>query len=96
MIRLGSDFCGDYLLVKVDWDEKSQSWQETGRDILVQTDWDFPGTASTFGWIACNQCNQTDGTVDCDHHTVSEMIQDAIHYLDDHIGNIVEDPGYFS
>ena len=23
---------------------------DTGKSILVQTDWDFPGTASTFGW----------------------------------------------
>lgn len=23
---------------------------DDGRDVLVQTDWDFPGTARTFGW----------------------------------------------
>ena len=23
---------------------------EGGREILIQTDWDFPGVAATFGW----------------------------------------------
>ena len=34
---------------------------ETGQTVLVQTDWDFPGVASTFGWWVgfvqvCHHC----------------------------------------
>jgi len=67
---------------------------EDGRDVLVQTDWDFPGIASTFGWIPC-PCGRTDGTVDCAHKTASDMIAEARAFLDDHIGATTEDPGYF-
>ena len=38
-ITLESGDFGTYLIKSDD-----------GRDILVQTDWDFPGTAQTFGW----------------------------------------------
>lgn len=36
---------------------------EDGRDILVQSDWDYPGFASTFGWSVrnvqkCPQCGE--------------------------------------
>lgn len=67
------------------------------REILVQTDWDYPGIAATFGWIPCDECRKTDGTVDCAHHTTSEMIASAAEYLDDcaDYGKSVEDPGYF-
>jgi hypothetical protein len=67
---------------------------EDGRDILIQTDFDFPGIASTFGWSPC-ECGATDGTVDCGHKTTSQMIAEAQAHLDDNIGQSVEDPGYF-
>lgn len=65
-----------------------------GRSILIQTDYDFPGVASSFGWSAC-RCGETDGTVDCPHRTASEMIAAAREFLDDKIGESVDDPGYF-
>ena len=74
---------GTYLLVA-----------EDGRDILIQTDFDFPGIASTFGWTPC-ECGSTDGTVDCTHRKASDMIADAQAFLDDHIGDEADDPGYF-
>jgi len=74
---------GTYLLVA-----------EDGRDILIQTDFDYPGFARTFGWSPC-ECGETDGTVDCPHKTVSQMIGEAQAFLDDHLGESVEDPGYF-
>ena len=74
---------GTYLLIA-----------EDGRDILIQTDWDYPGIASSFGWQAC-PCGFTDGTVDCKHKTASEMIENAGNFLNDHIGDTIEDPGYF-
>lgn len=67
---------------------------EDGQEILVQTDWDFPGLASTFGWSAC-RCGATDGTVDCRHKTAEEMIADARDFLTAHVGDIADDPGYF-
>jgi len=68
--------------------------EDTGEDLLVQTDWDYPGVASSFGYVPC-ACDETDGTVDCAHKTASEMIVAAARYLDDHTGESVEDPGYF-
>ena len=62
--------------------------------ILIQTDYDYPGLACTFGWCPCD-CGFTDGTVDCEHRTATEMITEAAEYLDDHIGDSVDDPGYF-
>lgn len=62
---------------------------------LVQVDYDFPGLASTFGFIPCRKCNFTDGTISCKHHTVTDMISRARQFLDNSIGIIVDDPGYF-
>lgn len=76
-------FC--YLLVNDD-----------GRDILIQTDYEYPAVASLFGWSPCEECRETDGTIDCRHKTASTMISEAAEFLDDHIGESVEDPGYFS
>lgn len=86
MIRLERGQYGwDYVVVNCD----------TGETLLVTSDYDYPGLASTFGWIPCD-CGDTDGTVDCEHKTASQMIQEAREYLDEHIGDEVEDPGYFS
>lgn len=65
-----------------------------GRDILVQSDWDFPGVAETFGWRPC-PCGATDGTVDCDHRTVGQMIDSARTFLREGLGATVGNPGYF-
>ena len=62
---------------------------------LIQVDYDFPALASTFGFIPCRKCNFTDGTIPCKHHTVTDMISRAKIYLDNSIGQIVDDPGYF-
>lgn len=67
---------------------------DTGREILVQSDWDFPGLASNFGWSTC-RCGATDGTVDCAHRTAREMIADARDFLTAHVGDTANDPGYF-
>jgi hypothetical protein len=67
---------------------------EDDRTILIQTDWDYPGVASAFGWTPCKECRFTDGTVDCAHQTAHEMIANAAEYLDDY-PDAVDDPGYF-
>ena len=82
-IKLERNVAGTFLLVAAD-----------GRDILIQSDWDFPGTASSFGWEPCF-CGATDGTVDCPHRTRSDMMAEAWEFLAEHIGMEVEDPGYF-
>ena len=76
---------GTFLLVAEDW-----------RDLLIQTDWDYPATAMNLGWQPC--CSLTDGTVDCPICGVaaSEMITGAGEYLDKSIGESFEDPGYFA
>jgi hypothetical protein len=67
---------------------------DSGRSILVQSDWDFPNLAMLFGWSAC-RCGGTDGTIDCEHRTVSEMVEDAREFLRAHVGDTADDPGYF-
>jgi hypothetical protein len=69
----------------------------TNKTLLIQTDWDYPGTASSFGWSPCD-CGSTDGTVDCAHKTASQMIAEAGEYLDSiaDTDTDAEDPGYFS
>ncbi len=67
---------------------------DDGRDLLIQSDVDFPRIAETFGWVAC-ECGATDGTIDCVHRTAVEMIAEARGYLDEHFGETVDDPGYF-
>ncbi len=67
---------------------------ENGESVLIQTDLDYPGTASSFGYCPC-ECGETDGTVDCPHKTASGMILEAHNYLDGHIGDVIDDPGYF-
>lgn len=82
---------------------------DDGRSILVQTAYDYPGTASMFGWsvrsvivpgyalsASCDH-DGTDGTIDCTQcgTLAGSFIADARDYLDDHIGDTIEDPGYF-
>lgn len=68
---------------------------EDGRDVIFQTDWEYPGLASSFGFVPC-ECGATDGTVGCPHRSASDMISAAADYLDEHDGEAVEDPGYFA
>ena len=82
-ITLQSGDFGGYLLVGDD-----------GQNRLIQTDWDFPGIASTFGWSPCS-CGATDGTVACAHKNAGQMIAEAQAFLNEHIGDDIADPGYF-
>jgi hypothetical protein len=73
-----------------------------GATVLVQTDWDYPGVASTFGWRPRKRrgCahDGTDGTVDCRGCglTAGEMIASAGAFLDRiaDTGRSADDPGY--
>lgn len=73
------------------------------RSRTVLTDYDFPGLAQSFGMVLrhkpkCEDRGSTDGTIPClvCNTPVSTFIQQARTYLDNHIGKVVDDPGYFS
>ena len=82
-----------YLLCRVDadgaWDTRDEE-----NTVLCQSDWDWPGLASNLGWVPC-ECGATDGTIDCLHRKASNMIAEAGDFLDEHLGEPFEDPGYF-
>ncbi len=75
--------CGTFVLVA-----------PSGKSLFVQSDWDFPAVAQAFGWSPCS-CRQTDGTIDCEHESATEMIAEAGAFLLSRVGETVEDPGYF-
>lgn len=58
-----------------------------GREVFVQTDWDYGPIASAIGWTPC-ECGSTDGTVDCKrcNRMVGDMLAEAYDYLRDHEG----------
>jgi hypothetical protein len=81
----------------------------TGRSVLVQTDWDYPGVAQSFGWDMREtqqadrvdrpcQHDGTDGTVPCPDCglTQTDFISAAYDWLRQQDGAKAEDPGYFS
>lgn len=79
---------------------------DDGRTVLVQTDWDYPSVAQSFGWslreVQQPECaepcdhDSTDGTVDCGCGvTATEFISAAREWLEDNDGVAVDDPGYF-
>ncbi len=76
--------CG-FLIVRDGADPHDES-----NTILVQSDWDFPGVASSCGWTPCKACDSTDGTIDCAHHTASDMIADAYDFLRERDGEAFE------
>ncbi len=105
MIRITRDSkyapCG-YLVIREPFDKYDEK-----NTILIQSDWDFPGVARTFGWdmtkeqILTEACDHsgTDGTVPCPDCgiSVSQMIEAAQEYLDTVLDEKeVEDPGYFA
>lgn len=71
--------------------------------VLIQTDWDFPGVAGTFGaslqTLIPGDCDHdgTDGTVTCPgcKKTASDFISAAYDWLADNDGATADDPGYF-
>ena len=78
---------------------------DTDKDIFVQTDYDAPSVAGTFGWNIRDvqkdekdPCDHrgTDGSVDCRECgvTASEFISSAIEWIDNNDGAQAENPGY--
>jgi hypothetical protein len=98
VVRGGSYAPNAYIICRLP-NIDNGSWEYDKRDeantVLIQMDWDFPSIASDFGFVPCDMCHETDGTVDCEHHTATEMITAAAEYLDDCEGQFITDPGYF-
>lgn len=85
--------------------------EDEKESILIQTDWDWPGVATTFGWSIRNcqvqnrgyygleKCDHssTDGTIDCPEcgYPASAFIREAGEWLEANDGITAEDPGYF-
>ena len=78
------------------WDYQIYCVEDESLTQFVQSDWDYAGLASSMGWRAC-ECGRTDGTVDCKAcgRDVGEMLAEAQEWIDDHLGEVFEDPGYF-
>ena len=75
--------CGTFLLRAKD-----------GRTILVQTDWDFPGVAETFGWSP-PAGTLTDDVGKFAEESLFAVIGDARDFLHERAGTSTFDPGYF-
>lgn len=68
---------------------------EDGHETYVQNDWEYPSIASLFGWVAC-PCGRTDGTIDCKHKKVSDMLFEAQEFLDSNLGQTIDlEDSYF-
>lgn len=67
---------------------------EDGRTILVQTDWDFPGVAETFGWSP-PAGTLTDDVGKFAAESLLAVIGDARDFLHERTGSMTSDPGYF-
>lgn len=77
---------------------------DCGEAWLVQSDWEYPAVAETFGWriqsVQRDRCDHsgTDGTVDCVKCgvTAGDFIESAGDFLRDNHGLTADDPGYFN
>lgn len=78
-----------FLIVKEDGNPYKE--EDT---VLIQTDWDYPAIASCFGYAPC-KCGFTDGTVDCEHKTASQMISEAFDCIVEHEGELSEELGNY-
>lgn len=59
--------------------------RDDANTVLVQTDWEYPSVANTFGW-----------TGDPYELDMDDAITLAAEWLSENIGAEAEDPGYFS
>lgn len=77
------------------WDFEICEVRKNGKSVLIQTDWDYPGAASLFGWTPKRRkgCTHdgTDGTVDCKAcgKSTSDFLSEAHDYLSSHTGKVI-------
>lgn len=87
--------------MKITLERGPQPWAyvvraEDGRTILIQNDTDYQGWASTFGWTPpdLGVPDRPGGGYMCGTPALA-LFGVAQAYLDRHVGESVEDPGYF-
>lgn len=85
MIKLEEGPAGSYIVRDV----------ETGDSILFQTDFEWPSLAITFGWPDGEEYAPFEGPFGEFFIRGAEAIAAAVEYLDAHLGDEVEDVGYF-
>lgn len=104
-----------FLIIKVDENNHALPYRGAANEansVLIQTDWDHPGVARTFGFTGKNDCAKcghegTDGTIDCPEcgRTATQFIGEAGEWLHDKATRAdhdwpaevtAEDPGYFA
>ena len=56
---------------------------------FIDSDRNYASLASQFGWVPC-ECGATDGTVDCPHRKVSDMLSEAFDFLAERDGQTFE------
>lgn len=78
--------CG-FLIVREGADAYSDAPADT---VLIQTDWDWPGVASSMGWSPCHDC--TDGTIKCDvcGRETGDHMRLAYDFIREHTGEQFE------
>jgi hypothetical protein len=86
MITFESYRYGGYLITDL----------ESEKDIYIQTDYDFPGLAESFGWNGKILSKKILRSVNIKpDDEIGAQIYSAIQWLDDNEGKEIEDPGYF-
>ena len=68
----------------------------TTESVYLQFNCDKAAFAGAIGWVPCEDCHYTDGTVNCKHRLSIDMIASAIDWLDSHVDDQFADPGYFN
>ena len=99
---------GEILGPKIREQDSRGRFKWAQQSVLVQTDWDYPGVAGSFGWNMA-EVQQEERTAPCDHSgtdgtvtcpecslTATDFISAAYDWLISNDGATAEDPGYFS
>ncbi len=63
--------------------DHSYSTRDESRTVLIQSDWQWPALARAFGWREPPEADE------------SQQVQEAGQFLNECLGRIVDDPGYF-
>jgi len=73
-------------------------FNDSNDDFYPITEQEYCSVARYFiGWKACSQCDETDGSVACEHRSVGEMLREAEELCwAKCIGIKIQDPGWFA
>ena len=82
---------------------KIQNFDKTGTVTVQRCDGKYHtvnmegwcSVARYYGWKSCEECDTTDGSVDCLHFSAEEMLVSAGKFLSEHVGEETDDPGWW-